>query len=545
MPEAENRVLAGRYELLNPVGRGSMGTVWKARDQLLHRDVAVKEVRFPANVPSDQRAELCERTVREARTAAQVDHTAVVTIFDVVVEDDRPWIIMEFIEAQSLEQIVEAEGPLPARLVAEMGEDLLSALRTAHEKGVLHRDVKPGNVLITNAGRVVLTDFGIAKLQGEPGLTRTGMVIGSPGYTAPERARGEYTGPESDLWSLGATLYYAVEGRPAYERPSVMETIAALLSEEVDPPTQAESLKPVLEGLLRKDPERRITTEVAAMALRVAAQGRTLPDTLPEPDPKARPERPKPEPKPEPRSAEPARSLFEPKVKPQPTDQAKSSSDSDSTMMIPWNPGSRSEPNGAPDDRTVAVSLPQKPAPAPPRPPQPPQPGGPAQPPAGPGGSGAPGAPGVPDAPGGRPGPGPGPGPGTATPPADRPAGHGSAAGHASASPAHPGVQGFGGPYGPSTDPAGHRGSYPGHAAQPHPGAGGRAGGPQSPQSPQGSPGTGESPEVTTGFFTFGQLSGQKPASDEMSKSTLIILVGVAVIGLAVIFGLLAIVAFS
>ena len=146
---------------------------------------------------------------------------------------------MELIEARSLEQVIDEEGPLPPRLVAEIGVDLLGALRAAHAQGITHRDVKPGNVLITESGRVVLTDFGIAKAEGDPELTKTGMVIGSPGYTAPERARGEYTGPESDIWSLGATLYFAVEGRPAYERSTIAETLAALLSENADPPTQA------------------------------------------------------------------------------------------------------------------------------------------------------------------------------------------------------------------------------------------------------------------------------------------------------------------
>ncbi|MEV7806544.1 serine/threonine-protein kinase [Microbispora sp. NPDC088329] len=271
MPEQHPPLLADRYELRTRIGRGTMGTVWRAYDQSLGREVAVKEIRQDSSLSSRQQQELRERMMREGRMAARVSHPSVATIHDVIVHDGIPWIIMELVEGRSLEQVIDQEGPLPPRLVAEIGYDLLGALRAAHAQDILHRDVKPANVLLTETGRVVLTDFGIAKALGDNALTQTGMVIGSPGYTAPERARGDHTGPESDLWSLGATLYFAVEGRPAYERATVGETLAALMTERADPPTQAGPLRPVLDGLLEKDHTARITPERAAAMLRVIA----------------------------------------------------------------------------------------------------------------------------------------------------------------------------------------------------------------------------------------------------------------------------------
>ncbi|TDC11164.1 serine/threonine protein kinase [Nonomuraea longispora] len=271
MPEQQTRLLAERYELVTPLGRGTMGTVWRARDRALGREVAVKEIRQDPVLTEEQRTELRERMVREGRIASRINHPSVASIHDVIIHDDSPWIIMELIEARSLEQVIGEEGPLPPRLVAEIGVDLLGALRAAHAQGITHRDVKPANVLITESGRVVLTDFGIAKAEGDSRLTKTGMVIGSPGYTAPERARGDYTGPESDIWSLGATLYFAVEGRPAYERSTVAETLAALLTESADPPTQAGQLRPVLNGLLNKDYRQRLGAAKAETLLRMVA----------------------------------------------------------------------------------------------------------------------------------------------------------------------------------------------------------------------------------------------------------------------------------
>lgn len=271
MPEQQPRVLANRYELRTPIGRGTMGTVWRAFDRSLGREIAVKEIRQDSGLNPVQRRELRERMLREGRMAARISHPSVATVHDAIEVSGRPWIIMELVEGRSLEQMVNEEGPLPPRMVAEIGYDLLDALRAAHAQGILHRDVKPSNVLLTMSGRVVLTDFGIAKAEGDSPLTQTGMVIGSPGYTAPERARGDYTGPESDLWSLGATLYFAVEGRPAYERDSVSATLNALMTETADPPTRAGPLRPILDGLLKKDYKARLSTDRAAVMLRIVA----------------------------------------------------------------------------------------------------------------------------------------------------------------------------------------------------------------------------------------------------------------------------------
>ncbi|MFC0862013.1 serine/threonine-protein kinase [Sphaerimonospora cavernae] len=271
MAGLQPRLLAHRYELRIPIGRGTMGTVWRAFDRSLGREVAVKEIRQDPGLNPVQRRELRERMLREGRMAARIAHPSVATIHDAIEVDGIPWIIMELVEGRSLEQVIDEEGPLPPRLVAEIGYDLLGALRAAHARGILHRDVKPSNVLLTRTGRVVLTDFGIAKAAGDIALTQTGMVIGSPGYTAPERARGEHAGPESDLWSLGATLYFAVEGRPAYERGSLSATLSALMTETADPPTQAGPLRPILDGMLEKDHRARLTAERASAMLRIVA----------------------------------------------------------------------------------------------------------------------------------------------------------------------------------------------------------------------------------------------------------------------------------
>ncbi|GAA4597506.1 hypothetical protein GCM10023194_72540 [Planotetraspora phitsanulokensis] len=298
MPEQQPRLIAGRYELITPIGRGTMGTVWRAYDHSLARVVAVKQIRQDPGLGRAQQEELRERMIREGRIAARVRHPSVATIHDAIEVGGSPWIVMELIEGRSLEQVIDEEGPLPPRLVAQIGYDLLGALRAAHAQNILHRDVKPANVLLTDAGRVVLTDFGIAKAPGDSPLTRTGMVIGSPGYTAPERARGDHTGPESDLWSLGATLYFAVEGRPAYERGTVQETLAALMTETADPPTQAGPLRPVLDGLLDKDHTTRLSPDRAASMLRTVAEtpsGRARPSAAPSGAPRtASPARPAP-----------------------------------------------------------------------------------------------------------------------------------------------------------------------------------------------------------------------------------------------------------
>ena len=275
------RLLAGRYRLLQPLGQGGMGVVWRSRDELLGRDVAVKEVLIPPELSHGEREMLRERTLREARSAARLSHPNVVTIFDVVEEAGRPWIVMEFVASRSLAEVLREDGPLPPRQVAEVGRQVLAALRVAHAAGVLHRDVKPSNVLLGRDGRVVLTDFGIATLEGDPSLTTSGMLLGSPAFIAPERVQARGTGPESDLWSLGATLYTAVEGRPPYDRGAPLPTLAAVVTETADPPRLAGPAWPVIERLLRKDPAERIGAEEADQLLRNLASASDLAEQVP------------------------------------------------------------------------------------------------------------------------------------------------------------------------------------------------------------------------------------------------------------------------
>jgi tRNA A-37 threonylcarbamoyl transferase component Bud32 len=265
------RVVAGRYYLQDPIGRGAMGTVWRARDALLARDVAVKEVLLRgASTPEDTRVRY-ERTLREARTAARLNHPAVVTIFDVVEADGRPWIVMELVQARSLEQILAEDGPLPPHQAADAGVRLLGALATAHAAGILHRDVKPSNVLLSADGRAVLTDFGIATLEGDPGLTQVGMVMGTPGFTAPERIRGEPATPASDLWSLGATLYAAVDGHGPFDhRGSSLAILSVIANEDAPRARSAGALGPAIDALLRRDPRARPDAATAGRLLSAA-----------------------------------------------------------------------------------------------------------------------------------------------------------------------------------------------------------------------------------------------------------------------------------
>ncbi|MFE2937763.1 serine/threonine-protein kinase [Streptomyces sp. NPDC059255] len=270
-----DRVVAGRYRLLAPLGEGGMGTVWRARDEVLHREVAVKEVRAPAGLPSAKVERLYTRLEREAWAAARVTARNVITIHDVVSDEDRPWIVMELVRGRSLADRLEAEGSLAPREAARIGAEVLAALQAAHEAGVLHRDVKPANVLLADDGRVVLSDFGIAVIQGDSALTMTGEVVGSPEYLAPERALGRMPGPASDLWSLGVLLYAAVQGRSPFRRSSALTTLRAVVDDEPSVPHRAGALVPVIEGLLRKDPDERASLARTVEDLRLVAAGGT------------------------------------------------------------------------------------------------------------------------------------------------------------------------------------------------------------------------------------------------------------------------------
>ncbi len=284
-----------------------MGRVWKARDEVLHRDVAIKELVPPPGLTDEERREMRERSLREARAIARLNHVNVVRIFDVLRTDGDPWIVMEYVASRSLQDTLAEDGPVSVARTIEIGLGVLGALNAAHKAGVMHRDVKPGNVLLGDDGRVVLTDFGLATIPGDPNVTRTGMVLGSPAYISPERARDGTAGPEADLWSLGATLYAAVEGKSPYARPSAIGTLAALATEPIPPPKNAGPLKAVLNGLLRKDPNERITAEVAERLLRRAggkrARGISLLDGVRRPGPNG-PREPRPPHVPAPRPAE-------------------------------------------------------------------------------------------------------------------------------------------------------------------------------------------------------------------------------------------------
>ncbi|MFF4273022.1 protein kinase [Streptomyces sp. NPDC001536] len=265
--DKSERLLAGRYRLGAVLGRGGMGTVWRAEDETLGRIVAVKELRFPSNIDEEEKRRLITRTLREAKAIARIRNTSAVTVFDVVEEDDRPWIVMELVEGKSLAEAIREDGLLEPKRAAEVGLAVLDVLRSAHREGILHRDVKPSNVLISEDGRVVLTDFGIAQVEGDPSITSTGMLVGAPSYISPERARGHKPGPAADLWSLGGLLYAAVEGVPPYDKGSAIATLTAVMTEPMEEPKNAGPLKDVIYGLLTKDPEKRLDDAGARVML--------------------------------------------------------------------------------------------------------------------------------------------------------------------------------------------------------------------------------------------------------------------------------------
>ncbi|MFD5702174.1 serine/threonine-protein kinase [Streptomyces lasiicapitis] len=272
------RVIAGRYRLEARLGRGGMGVVWRATDQLLGRRVAVKELPLDDSLSDEEAAQQRERTLREARAVAQLRHPHIIVVHDVVVHDERPCIVMELIEGGSLAGRISRSGPLGPQAAARVALDLLGALGTAHAAGVLHRDLKPANVLLEEAtGRVVLTDFGIAQVSGATTLTEVGSFVGSPEYTAPERMSGERTGPESDLWSLGALLVAAVSGESPFRRDSIGGVLHAVVFDEIRPPPAAAPLAPVVFGLLERDPRRRLDAAGAERLLRAYMETGVMP----------------------------------------------------------------------------------------------------------------------------------------------------------------------------------------------------------------------------------------------------------------------------
>lgn len=269
------RLLSGRYRLSAVLGRGGMGVVWQARDELLKRDVAVKEIIWPPHFSEQERQQACRRATREAQMAARLSHVNVVRIYDILEEDGHPWIIMELLPYKSLRDLAAEEGPLTPARAAEVGLGVLAALRAAHAEGIAHRDVKPANILVGPDGRVVLTDFGIARAAGSPTLTTAGTLIGSPSYIAPERARGGRAEAAADLWGLGASLYAAVEGRPPFDRGNAIATLTAVVADDPERAYRAGPLWPVISGLLRKDPGERLGCAETEPMLRRVADGGT------------------------------------------------------------------------------------------------------------------------------------------------------------------------------------------------------------------------------------------------------------------------------
>ncbi|MFH8371508.1 serine/threonine-protein kinase [Streptomyces sp. NPDC018031] len=274
MSDGLGRVLAGRYRLTGALGRGGMGAVWRAHDEHLGREVAVKELQLPERLTGAERANWVARLNREARAAARLKHPGIVTVHDRITDEDgRPWIVMELVHGRSLDDLIRSEGRLSPGRAAGIGRQVLAALRFAHQAGVTHRDIKPANILLEQ-DRVVLTDFGIAALDGDATLTATGILMGTPAFMAPEQVRGLPATAASDLWALGATLYAAVEGRPPFDATAPSAVLVAVATEEPAPARHAGGLGPALDGLLRKNPADRLTHDQLADLLAWCGDGR-------------------------------------------------------------------------------------------------------------------------------------------------------------------------------------------------------------------------------------------------------------------------------
>src|SRR5690349_9733887 len=306
--EAPTRI-GNRYRLDQRIGAGAMGAVWRGTDELLNRTVAVKELLAAAEPPTaaggDALEESRQRLMREGRIGARLQHPHVISMFDVVVHDDRPWLVMEYLPSQSLAAMLTEKGPMEPRVVAEIGRQVADGLAAAHAAGVVHRDVKPGNVLIADDGRVKLTDFGVSRAVDDVQLTRTGLIAGTPAFLAPEVARGQDPTSASDVFALGATLYAAVEGGPPF---GLDDNAYALLHKvatgEVEPPKQSGELHEVMMRLLAKEPEERPTAaqardllaKVAAGAAAPAAAAATATAVMAPPPGRTAPRRPAPRP---------------------------------------------------------------------------------------------------------------------------------------------------------------------------------------------------------------------------------------------------------
>ena len=271
--------IGNRYRLDQRIGAGAMGAVWRGTDELLNRTVAVKELLAAAEPPTaagvDALEESRQRLMREGRIGARLQHPHVISMFDVVVHEDRPWLVMEYLPSKSLAAMLTEKGPLEPRVVAEIGRQVADGLAAAHAAGVVHRDVKPGNVLIAEDGRVKLTDFGVSRAVDDVQLTRTGLIAGTPAFLSPEVARGQEPTAASDVFALGATLYAAVEGRPPFgldDNPYAL--LHKVATGTVDPPQQAGPLTALVMRLLSDDAKERPTASQARDALAPIAEGK-------------------------------------------------------------------------------------------------------------------------------------------------------------------------------------------------------------------------------------------------------------------------------
>ena len=265
---AADRVIANRYALKTALGRTELGTVWRAQDVLLGREVVVREIVLPTWLAGAERRATQVSVLREAGAVARLNHPGVVTVFDVVADHDGMFIVTELVQAPTLADLVLAEGPLPPRRVAEIGAELASVLEAVHSAAIIHRDVKPANVRVRRDGSVRLDGFGVTPLQGVPELAATALAIGSPSYVAPEQARGMPSGPAADVWALGATMYFAVEGAPPFDKGTLVRTLAAVVDEDPRPMLRAGPLTALLTALLAKDPEDRLSASKVRIWLR-------------------------------------------------------------------------------------------------------------------------------------------------------------------------------------------------------------------------------------------------------------------------------------
>ena len=272
--------MIGRYRLLEVLGEGGMGAVWRAHDERMRRDVALKQLKLPMGLEPGQREQLVARMEREARSVGMLKHPGVITVHDQFHDDDGlPWIVMELVRGRSLADLLRDGGPLDEAEAARIGAQIAEALAVAHEAGIVHRDIKPANILLEGR-RVVVSDFGLAVVPGEATLTATGALLGTPAYLSPEQVNDREATAASDMWSLGATLYAAVEGRPAFSGGTMAALLLAISRGDPAPVQRARLLAPVLRDLLRRDPRRRPTARAAAAALAALAA-----DAPPAPEP--------------------------------------------------------------------------------------------------------------------------------------------------------------------------------------------------------------------------------------------------------------------